>query len=61
MVISASGLYVWPFNCHAPSSTRSTSRNIAIFVESISRKRLISLIIINQVIELLPLSYSCAS
>ena len=61
MVIGASGFYVWPFNCDAPSSTRSTSRNIVIFVESISRIRLISRIIINQIIRLSPLSYSCAS
>ena len=47
MVIGASAFYVWPFNCDAPSSTRSMSRNIAIFVESISRIRLISRIIIN--------------
>ena len=49
MVIGASASYVWPFNCDAPSSIRSTSRNIAIFVESItiSRIRLISQIIIN--------------
>ena len=60
MVIGASGFYVWPFNCDAHSSSRSTSRNIAIFVESISRIRLISRIIINQVIELLLSSYSCA-
>ena len=61
MVIGVSGFYVWPLNCDAPLSTRSTSRIIAIFVESISRIRLISRIIINQVIELSPLSYSCAS
>ena len=60
MVIGASGFYVWPFNCDAPSSSRSTSRNIAIFVESISLIRLISRII-NQVIELSTLSYSCTS
>ena len=47
MVIGSSAFYVWPFNCDAPSSTQSTSRNIAIFVESISRMRLISRIIIN--------------
>ena len=57
MVIGASGFYVWPFNCDAPSSNRSTSRNIANFVESISRIRLISRIIINQVKELSPLLY----
>ena len=61
MVIAVSGFYVWPFNCDAPSFSRITSRNIAIFVESISRIRLISRIIINQVIQLSPLSYSCAS
>ena len=61
MVIGASGFYVWPFNCDAHSSSQRTLRNIAIFVESISRIRLISrIIIINQVIELLPSSYSCA-
>ena len=54
-------IYVWPFNCDALSSTRSTSRNIAIFVESISRIRLISRIIINQIIKLSLSSYSCAS
>ena len=52
MVIGTSGFYVWPFNCDAPSSARSTSRNIAIFVESISRIRLFSRIMINQAIEL---------
>ena len=58
MVIGASGFYVWLFNRDALSSSQSASRNIAIFVESISRIRLI---LINQVIELSPLSYSCAS
>ena len=47
MVIGASGFYVLPFNCDVPSSSRITSRNIAIFVESISRIRLISRIITN--------------
>ena len=52
MVIGASGFYVWPFNCDAPSSIRGTSRNITIFLESISGIRLISRIMINQVREL---------
>ena len=59
IVIGASGFYVWPFNCDAPSSSNVRSRNITIFVESI-RIRLISRII-NEVIELSPLSYNCTS
>ena len=60
MVTGASGCYVWPCNCDAPSSSRSTVAKYSHFVESISRIRLISRII-NQVIGLSPLSYSCTS